>query len=134
MKAKDFYTQSHLLVAAIRIYEHGHSEPPPVDAVCKTLEISLEQGHLICKKLDEMEIIEMVKGPYGTRLFIRDHLKIEEIPKDEPGTSLQEEIEKFQSTKKDYKEKIEAFQAKKEEARRDLFARIEEKLKQAKGI
>ena len=132
MKAKDFYTQSHLVVAAIRIYEHGHSEPPSVEAVCETLTMSLEQGHLLCKRLDEREIIEMVKGPYGTRLFIRDHLKIEEIPKNEPGTSIRQEIEKFQSTQKNFKEKIEAFQAKKEEDKRSLFAQIEENLKKVK--
>ncbi len=133
MKANDFYTQSHLVVAAIRIYEHGHSEPPSVDAICETLSMSLELGHLLCKRLDEQEIIEMVKGPYGTRLFIRDYLKIEEIPRHEPGTTIREEIEKFQSTQKNFKEKIEAFQARKEEDQRNLFARIEEKLKKVKG-
>lgn len=129
MQTKDFYTQSHLVVAAIRIFSHQNSEPPSVDSICKTLSISLEQGHLVCKKLDEMEIIEMVKGPYGTRLFIKDHLKLEEIPRDEKGPSLSEEIEKFQNTRKDFKQKIEDFQMKKEEEQKNLFAQIEEKLK-----
>ncbi|QTA81722.1 Uncharacterized protein dnl_40680 [Desulfonema limicola] len=133
MKAKDFYTQTHLVVAAIRIYSYQNSEAPSVEAICKTLSIATEQGHLVCKKLDEMEIIEMVKGPYGSRLFIKDHLKIEEIPKDDPGTSIKDELERFQNTQKDFKQKIEEFKAKKDEEQKNLFAQIEERLKKKKS-
>jgi len=134
MKAKDFYTQTHLVVAAIRIYSYRKSEAPSVEAICKTLSFSTEQGHLICKRLDEMEILEMVKGPYGSRLFIKDHLRIEEIPKNDSGTSLKDEVEKFQNTQKEFKQKIEDFKTKKDEEQKNLFAQIEERLKKKKKL
>lgn len=133
MKVKDFYSQTHLVVSAIRIYSDQNSKAPSVESICKTLSMSTEQGHLICKRLDEMEIIEMVKGPYGTRLFIKDHLKIEEIPKDDPGTSIKDELEKFQNTQKDFKQKIEDFKTRKSEEQKNLFAQIEERLKKKKA-
>ncbi|MCP4351502.1 MAG: hypothetical protein GY795_39050 [Desulfobacterales bacterium] len=130
MKEKNFYTVAHLIVSAIRVLDHQKPVPPSADDVCEALSFSLEQGNLICKRLDEAGIIEIVKGAYGTRLFVRDHLKIEDIPGDENVKTMQEEIEKFQSTKKDFKEKIESYQTQKAERQKNLFAELEEKLKQ----
>ncbi|QTA85482.1 hypothetical protein [Desulfonema magnum] len=130
MQNKDFYTTTHLIVAAIRVHEHQNNAAPSVDDICRSLSFSLEQGHFICNKLDEIEIIEIVRGAYGARLFIKDHLKIEEIPRAEKGSSLREEIEKFQNTKKDFEQKIESFQAEKAERQKTLFAEIESRLRQ----
>ena len=129
MKEKNFYTVAHLIVATIRVLDHQKPVPPSADDICEALSFSLEQGNLVCKKLDETGIIEIVKGAFGTRLFVRDHLKIEDIPKDEKVSTIQEEIEKFQSTKKDFKEKIESYQAEKAERQKNLFAELEDKLK-----
>ena len=131
MQNNDFYTTTHLLVAAIRLLEYQNGANPSVEQVCHALSLSVEQGYLICNKLSEIEIIEMVmkEDTLGTRLFIQDHLKIEEIPRGEQGTSLQEEVEKFQNSKKEFEQKIEAFQAEKAERQKNLFAEIESKLK-----
>jgi hypothetical protein len=133
MQNNDFYTTTHLLVAAIRLLEHQNGASPSVEDACRALSLSVEQGYLICNKLSEIGIIEMVtkEDTLGTRLFIQDHLKIEEIPRGEQGTSLREEIEKFQNTKKEFEQKIEAFQAEKAERQKNLFAEIESKLKKS---
>ena len=133
MQNNDFYTTTHLLVSAIRLLEHQNGASPSVEDVCHALSLSVEQGYLICNKLSEIEIIEMVmkEDTLGTRLFIQDHLRIEEIPRGEQGTSLQEEVEKFQNTKKEFEQKIEAFQAEKAERQKNLFAEIESKLKKS---
>ena len=130
MKNTDFYSEAHLVVAAIRIFEHSNAVPPSVDDVCKTLSFSLEQGNLICRKLNEIGIIDLVAGGYGTRLFIKDHLKIEEIPKGEKGGKLEEELKKFQNAQKDFTRKIESLQAKQAKEQKNLFAEIENKLKE----
>ena len=36
-KETNFYSQAHLLVAAIRIYEHLNSRPPTLDDLGRTL-------------------------------------------------------------------------------------------------
>ncbi len=129
MESKDFYSRSHLIVAAIRVLDHRNSQPPSVEQVCELLALSAEQSHRICKKLDEHGIIEVNSGPYGTRLFIRDHLKLEELPRGETGATLRKEIEKFQSNHKDMSREIEAFQSRKAKEKEDLFSRIQEKFK-----
>jgi len=129
MQRKNFYSQSHLVVSAIRVLSHTRVEAPTVKEVCELLTFSLEQGNLLCKKLHELEIIEMVEGPFGIRLFVKDHLKIEEIPQDDAGSSLKDEVEKFQSSRKDFKGQIEKFQSRKEQEQKELFAKIQEKLK-----
>ncbi len=128
MEDIDLYSKAQLLVAAIRILEYRKNDAPSVEALCEMLNLSSEQGHLLCNKFHDMEIIEVVKCPFGARLFIRNHLKIEEISRDK-DTSIQEEIEKFQSSRKDFKQKIESFQAEKAERQKTMFAEIEKKLK-----
>lgn len=128
MEDLELYSKAHLVAAAIRILEYRKNDAPSVEALCEMLNLSSEQGHLLCKKFHDMEIIEVVKWPYGARLFIRNHLKIEEIPRDK-DTSIQEEIEKFQSSRKDFKQKIESFQAERAERQKTVFAEIEKKLK-----
>ena len=77
----DLYASAHLVVAAIRIIEHQNASPSSFEELCKVLTFSLEQGHYLCRKLAEMEIISIIEGAYGTKLYIKDHLKLEEIPK-----------------------------------------------------
>jgi len=129
MKNKDFYSTAHIVVAAIRVLEHQNKIPPSVNSVCEILSFSTEHGNLLLKKLEDIGIIEVTEGGFGTRIFIKDHLKIEEIPRDEKEKSLKQEIEKFQNTKKELKQKIESFQAEKTEKQKQLFAEIESKLK-----
>ena len=89
-KKKDFYSQAHLVVAAIRVYEHVNSRPPTIDELCPTIKFSIEKVNFICRKLEELEVIEAVEGSYGTRLFVRDHLKIEDIPRGETGNKFED--------------------------------------------
>jgi hypothetical protein len=129
MQHTDLYTNAHLAVAAIRILAHKKGAPPSVDEVCHILSFSLEQGNFICNKLEEIGIVEIVEGAFGTRLFIKNHLKIEDIPRGDKVSGLEEELKKFQDSKKDFSKKIESFQAKQAKKQKDLFAELEKKLK-----
>ncbi len=129
MKKTDFYSNAHLVVAAIRIHAHQNAAFPTMNEVCRALSFSMEQGNYICKKLIGMGIIEVVEGAYETRLFIKNHLKIEEIPKGEEDNRLKEDLKKFQNSKKDFTQKIESFQAKQAKKQQDLFDELEKKMK-----
>ena len=129
MQLTNLYTNAHLVVATIRVLTHQKSAPPSIDAVCQALSISLEHGNFICNKLAETGIVEIVEGAYGTRLFIKDHLKIEDIPKGDKVSGFEEELKKFQNSKKNFTKKIESFQAKQAKKQKDLFAELEKKLK-----
>ena len=129
MKQKDFYSQAHLAVAAIRVLTHQTNGPPSVEAVCRALSFSLEEGHMICRRIEELDIIEVVEGAFGTRLFVREHLKLEEIPRDSGTDKMGAALKKFQNSQKERSKKIESFKAQQDQKRKDLFAELEKKLK-----
>jgi len=128
-KQKDLYAQAHLLVAAIRVFEHINSRPPTIEDLCRTINFSIEKGNFICRKLEELDIIEAVEGSYGTRLFVRDHLKVEDIPRGEPDSNFEDELKKFQDSRKAFSQKIETIQSQQKQKKKDLFAEMEKKLK-----
>ena len=129
-KSKDLYTIAHLFVSAIRLCEHQRNTPPTIDEVSKMLTMSTERSHYICRKLKELGIVESVAGSYGNRLFVRDHLKIEDISREDNGAQLEAELEKFKESQKELTQKIESIQAKQAKKKKDLFAEMEKKLKQ----
>ena len=129
-KKTDLYSQAHLLVAAIRVHEHLNSRPPTVEDACRIINFSVEEGHFICRKLQELDIIKAVEGSYGTRLFVCNHLKLEELKHAEPESKLEDELKKFQDTQKSFTRKIESFQAQQKQKKKDLFAEMEKKLKE----
>lgn len=129
-KKTDFYSQAHLMIAAIRVYEHLNSRPPTVDDVCRVIDFSVEQGNFICRKLQEIDIIKAVEGSYGIRLFINDHLKLEDLPRGESENKLEDDVKKFQNTQKAFSRKIESFQAQQKQKKKDLFAEMEKKFKE----
>lgn len=131
MEKKDLYKSAHLIVAAIRILEHQNGMPPAIDTLGAVLNFSLEECSYLCRKLHEMEIIEIVEGAFGTKLFIKNHLELENIPRSTDDSSLKEDINKFMSSKKNYEKEIESIKAKQEKKQKDLFAQIDKKLKKS---
>ena len=129
-KSKDLYTNAHLFISAIRVFEYQNSTPPTVEDICRVLSMSIEHSSYLCRKLQEMGIIDVVEGSYGIRLFVRDFLKIEEIPRDDDKSKLEEELKKFQKSQKGLSQKIESIQTQQAEKKKNLFAEMEKKLKQ----
>ena len=129
-KSKDLYTSAHLFISAIRVFEYQNSTPPTVEDICRILSMSIEHSNYLSRKLKEMEIIDVVEGSFGLRLFIRDFLKIEEIPRGDDKSKLEEELKKFQESQKGLSQKIESIQTQQAEKKKNLFAEMEKKLKQ----
>ena len=129
-KQIDFYHEAHLFVAAIRIFEHLNSRPPKVDELCRSINFSIERGNFISHKLEDLGIIEAVAGSFGARLYVSDHLRIEDIPRGEPGAKMADELKKFQDSQKAFSQKIETLQAEQKQKKKDRFADMEKKLKE----
>lgn len=126
----NFYDEAHLMVAAIRVFEHLNSRPPSVEELCQTINFSIEKGSLICRKLEDLGIIKAVEGSYGSRLYVNDHFKIEDIPRSEPESKMEDELKKFQDSQKAFSRKMETLQAEQKQKKKDLFADMEKKLKE----
>ena len=128
-KSKNLYPTAHLFVSAIRVWEYQNDTPPALEEISHMLAMSIERTNYICRKLREMGIVDSVEGSFGNRLFIRDHLKIEEIPREDDESKLEEELKKFKESQKGLSQKIETIQAKQAQKKKDLFAEMEKKLK-----
>ena len=129
-KKIDFYHEAHLFVAAIRIFEHLNLRPPNLDELCRIINFSIERGNFISHKLEDLGIIEAIAGSYGARLYVSDHLKIEDIPRGDPGAKMADELKKFQDSQKAFSQKIETLQAEQKQKKKDRFADMEKKLKE----
>lgn len=126
----DLYTEAHLLVAAIRVHEHVQARPATIRDVCRMLGFSSEHAGIVCRRLVEGGVLDSVLGSFGERLFIRDHLKLEEIPRGETGRKLEAEVKKFQDHQRHFTQKIESLQAEQAGKKKSLFAEMEKKLRE----
>ena len=106
--------------------------PPSVDDVCDLLERSNEWGNLVARRLRDKGIIQITETPFTTKLFVKEHLKIEEIERGKKTTKISEELDKFQQSKGKISSKVEEIQAGLKKKRKDLFAELEEKLTKEK--
>jgi hypothetical protein len=126
---KSLYSDAHLFVAAIRVFQHLHRKPPTIEEVCDQISLSIEQGTLLFRKLTDIGALEGVEGSYGVRLFIIDHLKIETLPREKVDPRMQEELRKFHDSRKEFSKKIETMRAEQLEKKKSRFAEMEKKLK-----
>jgi hypothetical protein len=125
----DLYKKAHLIVATIRLLEYQNNLSPSIDKVCGMLSFSIEQGNLIIRKLKDLGIVEITEGAFGTRLYIQNHLAIENIERGDQEDKLAHELEKFQNAQKERSKKIESIKAEQATKKKNLFAEIEQKLK-----
>ncbi|MGB3224346.1 MAG: hypothetical protein WBB23_16215 [Desulforhopalus sp.] len=127
----DPYNEAHLFVAAIRLLLHLKGTAPPVEEVCTMLNISVESGLVVCRKLKKLSIIEVIEDPFSTRLVIANHLEIENLPREiKKEDGLSKDIELFMAKKKNMDQKVEDIQAALKKKKQDLFNDIEKKMKQ----
>ena len=129
MNERDLYSSAHLIASAVRILEHRNGRPPSIEEVCDILSFTSEQSYIYLNRLSDLGVIEVVEGNFGTRIFLRDHLKIEEIPKDSKESGLGDAIKEFQDSRKKMSDKIASIQADQAKKKKDLFAELENQLK-----
>jgi hypothetical protein len=132
LKTMDAYTEAHLFVAAIRVLQHRNQSPPRLEDVSEMLQISIELGHSICRRLAGLGIIETLEDPFSIMLAVADHLRIEKIPcQTKEDNSLARELEKFQAGKKSIDQKVAEIQAEMAKKKKALFADVEAMFKKS---
>ncbi|CAB5137613.1 hypothetical protein D3OALGA1CA_3646 [Olavius algarvensis associated proteobacterium Delta 3] len=129
MSGEDAYTNGHLIVAAIRVLEHQNNVPPSIEDVCRCLSLSVEQGHLMCRRLHQRGVLEMIEGAFGSKLFVRNHTALEDMASEAEAPALAEEVKKFQDSRKAMAEKIASIKADQKEKKKSLWADLEAQLK-----
>ena len=108
----DPYNEAHIFVAAVRILQHLKHTAPPVEDVCKWLDISVESGLAVCRKLKQLGIIEILEDPFSCRLSVANHLEIEKLPREvSDDGALARDLEQFMAKKKNMDKQVEEIQA-----------------------
>ncbi|HMA68130.1 MAG TPA: hypothetical protein VKO20_09935 [Desulfosalsimonadaceae bacterium] len=130
MVKKSLYAYAHLIVAAIRVLEHRTEAPPAIDDVSDMLQTSIEETYRLCRKIKELEVIEMLDNAGTTRLFIKDHRKIEDIADQPEESRLEAELKKFKEARQSGGVDLESVKAKQTEKKSRLHEELEQKLKQ----
>jgi DNA-binding Lrp family transcriptional regulator len=128
MLPADLYTQAHLFVSAIRIYEHLHKQPPSLKGLSDTLGVSEEEISRVSRRLEEQGIISVVVSGAGARFAIRDHRLIEDLPRDVGAPRMEEEITQFKSRQETRFRGIEESLAKKGD-KSVVFSELEKAMK-----
>ncbi len=128
---KDPYNEAHLFVAAVRVVAYQKATTPDIEDICSMLSCSKELALQIARNLEKTNIVDVVETPYSTKVSVAEHQKIEEISKKETEGGIEEELKKFQESKKGLSKEFETIQAEQAKKKQDEFADIEQKLKNA---
>ncbi len=112
MEVRAGYNEGHLLVAAVRVLTaRNQGRPPTVEEAADLVGVSREWAGVLAASLEREGIVRMLKGPFESRVEIRDHLALEKLPRGETAAGVDEELRRFSAQKK-----------KEEETLRDLFS------------
>lgn len=129
MPQKSLYEYAHLIVSAIRILEYQNTSPPALQDIAEMLNISIEEANRLCRKFKEFEIIEMLDKAGAARLFVKDHLKIEDLPKESEKSRLEAELEKFKQARESQRVDLDSVKSGQAEKKKKLHEELEKKLK-----
>jgi hypothetical protein len=124
------YEQGHLLVAALRLFSHRHKRPPSIADLSGMLELSTEMVSYMCNRLEELSVLEVVPAAFDERIYLRDHLKLESLPREEKVSGLEEEVQKLQADRQRQMEDLQKQRATMETQKKDLFSDLERQLKE----
>jgi len=133
MLPADVYTQAHLFVAAVRVYEHLHRQPPSLKGLKDLLEVSEEELSRISRKLEDAGAIQIILSGGDARFSLRDHLKIEEFSRSVEAPKMEEEISQFKSKQESRLKEIEQSLTKKGD-KSSIFSELEKALKDPSSI
>ena len=123
--------QAHLVVAAVRVLGHKLGRPAAIEEIGELIGYSKElTGHLV-RALEACGIVQEIKSPFDVRVEVRDHVKIEALPREDTGPGLQDEVEEFH---KRFQKKQEELQnlfdsGDQETKKKERFAGLEDELK-----
>lgn len=124
------YEQGHLFVAALRLLFHKNKRPPSVGEISEFLGIAPELGHHLCNQLEKIGVLEVVDAAFEERVYLRDHLKLEDLPREEKGSSLEMELKQLKEQMELKHQELERLMGSQESKKKDLFSDLERQLKE----
>ncbi len=100
------YEQSHLVVAAVRLFSHREGKMPTASDIAVLTGFPSDVTTFLCNRLVDLEVLRVVKGAFDDRFHIKDHLKLEELPRSVDSEEMAREVERFRSGQEEKQKKI----------------------------
>lgn len=135
MGIKPTYEDSHIVVAAVRVLSHKAAKPPTPEDVADLLGLAPDFVRNLIVALGKEGILRVIENPFEIRAQVADYLKLEELPREAEGPSIQTELDDFMKRKKQAEEDTERMLNLEEIEKRDKdkMSKLEEEMKKMKG-
>ncbi len=125
------YYQGHVIAAAIRLFIHTKGIQPSISALSEMTSYSKESLYFVCSRLEKEGILEVVKGAFEEKIYLKDHSRLEDLQKETNRVDLREDIERLHDESIRRRKEIEGMRESEAEKKKDLFSELEKKLKGA---
>ena len=89
------YAEGHLVVAALRVLEVRLRRPPDAAEIGELIGWPAERVGLVTRGLEAAGVLRGIEHAFEHRLEIIDHLKLEQLPRDEKQSGFVTEMEAF---------------------------------------
>lgn len=124
------YEEGHLVVSAIRVLTHKQANPASPGDVASLIDYSTEKVLHICRRLQQDGIIKFVEGPYDQKLYIMNHIKLENLAQDKHEQGLKDNIAQHESKQAARIEDVKKQQYSHKDKQQNLFDDLEKQLKE----
>ena len=98
--------EGHLIVAAVRVLQHGLGRSPRPEEVAELLEMPPASLRVHLAALEESGAVAMVESAFDVHVEIRDHLRLEELTPAAESSDLQSDLADFDRRKQEESERM----------------------------
>ena len=128
------YQESHLVVAAVRILEHKSGKSPSADEIADLAGLGREKVHVLIHELAQRRILRVLQTPFDVRVDVIDPKPLEDLPKEDTGPGVAEELADFSERSKEKTREMERMLrgGEAEKRRKERVAKLEEQFKSFK--
>lgn len=95
------YEDGHLVVAATRVLTHKANKPPTPEQIADLLGQPVDFIRTLVVTLGDEGILKVVENPFEIRVEIKDHAKLDDLPREADGPTISDELDSFIQKKKD---------------------------------
>ena len=126
------YDQGHIVISAVRLFTYREGKMPSAEEIAGMTGMSVEITLLLCRRLIDIEALRAVEGAFRDRYCVRDHLRLEDLPREVDADEMDREIERFRAGKDDEQKRIDEMfrRGEFEEKRREEMKTLEEKFRE----
>ncbi|MFC1529476.1 hypothetical protein ACFL6R_02050 [Gemmatimonadota bacterium] len=118
-------------MAAVRVLGHTSEKPPTMEEIGQLLHISPEVVGVVARGLESWGIVKIHMTPFDTRVDVADHTLLEDLPRDESGAVMTEELEEFRKRIEEKQAKIDKlFDGEYKQQKQEKHAGLDAQLKE----